>query len=212
MGAVQSVQSSERRGPFGSRPVLVACVALWLVAIGSGLGVLVRYSAAPGMAAVAPTVWPVDSHLGRSPTLPTLVMLVHPKCSCSRASLGELAELMTQAAGRVTAHVLFVKPVDTAADWEQGDLKRRAASIAGVTVTIDGAAREAALFGAKTSGQTMVYDAAGHLLFSGGITAARGHAGNNIGRSNALASVNGGAVDARGTPVFGCSLADDGTP
>src|ERR1044071_7944035 len=108
MGTVESVQSSgDRRGPFGSRPVLVACFALWLVAVGSGRGVLVRYSAAPGMAAGAPALWPADSHLGRSPTLPTLVMLVHPKCSCSRASLGELAEIMTQAAGRGVGPVLF---------------------------------------------------------------------------------------------------------
>ncbi len=139
-------------------------------------------------------------------------MLVHPKCSCSRASLGELSEIMTRAAGRVTAHILFVKPADMGPEWEQGDLQRRAASIAGVNVVVDGAAREAALFGAKTSGQTLVYDVAGRLLFSGGITAARGHAGDNIGRSNALASVDGRAVDAQRTPVFGCALAEDEAP
>ena len=42
---------------------------------------------------------------------------------------------------------------------------------------------EANLFGAATSGQTMVYDPGGRLRFSGGITAARGHYGDNVGVS-----------------------------
>ena len=46
----------------------------------------------------------------------------------------------------------------------------------------DGA--EARRFGAETSGQTLLYDARGALAFSGGITGARGHAGDNAGRAS----------------------------
>jgi hypothetical protein len=213
MHAIDPFQSPSTWGArFRSRAMFVTCIFLWVVAVGVGLGVLFRYSAAPGEAASPPAQWPIESKLRRSTTLPTLVMLVHPHCPCSRASLGELAAIMTRARGQVTAHVLFVKPAGVAADWEQTDLWRRASSIDGVNVTSDNAASEAALFGAKTSGQTVVYDAGGRLLFSGGITAARGHAGDNVGRSNALASVIGGPVATSATPVFGCPLADERTP
>ena len=43
----------------------------------------------------------------------------------------------------------------------------------------------------KTSGQVVVYDAKGALLFSGGITAARGHMGDNAGRDRITALLRG---------------------
>ena len=36
-------------------------------------------------------------------------------------------------------------------------------------------------FGAETSGQTLLYDRDGRLLFSGGTTGSRGHDGDNAG-------------------------------
>jgi hypothetical protein len=65
---------------------------------------------------------------------------------------------------------------------------------------------EARRFGAETSGHTLLFDPNGSLLFSGGITASRGHAGRNAGESAIIAAVNGKRTDRTGTPVFGCSL------
>lgn len=108
-------------------------------------------------------------------------MLVHPRCSCSHASIGELAVLMAQAPMRPQTYVLFLKPGQFPHDWEKSPLWHRAASIPNVTVIRDDDGLEAARFGAATSGQTMLYDANGRLLFSGGITGSRGHAGDNAG-------------------------------
>jgi hypothetical protein len=52
----------------------------------------------------------------------------------------------------------------------------------------------------------ILYDAAGRLRFSGGITAARGHAGDNLGRSAIVELLEGDSPTATATPVFGCSL------
>ena len=104
----------------------------------------------------------------------TLGMSAHPHCPCTRASLGELARLMTQAQGRVTAYVLFVKPPNFSGGWEQTDLWASAAAIPGVTAVRDDGGDESRLFHAATSGQTALYDAAGSLLFSGALRAARG--------------------------------------
>jgi hypothetical protein len=112
---------------------------------------------------------------------------------------------MAQADGRVAAYVLFVKPEGSADDWEQTDLWQSAASIPGVHVLVDDGA-EALRFHAVTSGQTALYDVAGRLLFSGGITASRGHSGDNAGRSAIVSLLNSGEAEQTETAVFGCSL------
>lgn len=181
-------------------------VAAWLGTMGTSMLLVERYKATPGAAATAPDTWPSASHIERAPDRATLVMLVHPRCPCSRASVSELAELMERAGDRLKARVLFLHPAGTAQDWEKTDLWRSAAAIPGVTPVADDDGAEAERFGAKTSGQTLVYDAAGRLVFRGGLTPARGHAGNSVGRDRIARIVLGETrLDA---PVFGCDLHD----
>jgi hypothetical protein len=135
-----------------------------------------------------------------------LVMLAHPRCVCTRASVGELAELMARAHDRPKAYVVFIKPAGTAASWDDTDLQRGAAAIPGVTVVRDEDGVETQRFGAETSGQTLLYDAGGHLIFSGGTTGSRGHPGDNIGRASILALLNREEARRSTTSVFGCSL------
>jgi hypothetical protein len=113
---------------------------------------------------------------------------------------------MTQAQGRVTAYVLFVRPPGFSEGWEQTDLWASAAAIPGVTALRDDGGVEAGRFHAATSGQTALYDAAGNLLFSGGITGARGHAGDNAGRAAVVSLLTTGEAERRDAPVFGCPL------
>jgi hypothetical protein len=188
------------------RLILIATGALWLFMIGTGTGFLWNYEGVPGAAAAAPERWPADSRIPRAPDRATLVMLAHPHCPCTRASVGELSRLMTQAQGRVTAYVLFVKPQGFSTEWEKTDLWASAAAIPGVHVLGDDEGVEAARFHSATSGQTLLYDAEGKLLFSGGITSARGHEGDNAGRT-AIVSLLTTSEDAlTKTSVFGCPL------
>jgi len=184
----------------------IAVLGVWAAAVVTGIVLLSMYSAAPGAGAEPPASWPQGSAIVRSAGLATIVMLAHPQCPCTRASVGELAELMARAQGHATAHVLFLRPSGVGDDWEKTDLWRSAAAIPGVTVSTDEGGVEAARFAAKTSGQTVVYDAAGRLIFHGGITAARGHAGDNPGRTRILALLTRGVSDRSESPVFGCSL------
>jgi hypothetical protein len=133
-------------------------------------------------------------------------MFAHPHCPCTRASLGELERLMAQVPGRLSAHVVFLKPPGTAADWEKTDLWGKAARIPGVSVGADNAGREARRFNAETSGQTLLYDQAGKLRFQGGITLSRGHAGDNPGRSAIEELLREERSNQVKTPVFGCAL------
>jgi hypothetical protein len=180
---------------------------VWIACCGAGLWVLWAWDNQPGAPAQARETWPADTGLARDPGRPTLVMLVHPQCTCSGASLDELAELLARSRPRPKTFVLFLKPEAFADGWEQSDLWAAAARLPGVTVIRDTGGVQAARFGGATSGQTFLYDARGRLQFSGGITAARAHAGENAGRSAVVALVNGAAMPGPArTSVFGCPL------
>jgi len=189
-----------------NRTAWVVCSVLWLAAASAGLAWMAGYANRPGPAAEAPTRWPADSHITRDSSRPTLVMLAHPQCDCTRASLAELAELMARAQRRPKAFVVFIHPPGVSGQWEQTALWRAASQISEVTAVRDDDGLEAKRFGSYTSGQTLLYDAAGRLRFSGGTTIGRGHVGENPGVASLLAILDGSNPHRTTTPVFGCSL------
>ena len=177
----------------------------WAVAVALGVRGLLNYESAPGAVAAVPKTWP-GSQVPPPSARMTLVMLAHPHCPCTRASVSELAEVMARVHGKADAYVLFSKPAASGGDWEDTGLRRSAAAIPGVTVLSDTAGVEARRFGAETSGHTLLYAADGQLLFSGGITASRGHAGDNAGAAAIVSLAQGQTPDRAETFVFGCSL------
>jgi len=182
---------------------------VWFSAAAAGLWVLWAYENQPGASAHALPQWPAGSGLTYDTQRPTLVMLVHPQCVCSRASLAELAEILARARTRPKTYVLFLKPRGFADGWEKTDTWRAAAALPDVTVVRDDEGATAEHFGAVTSGQTFLYDSSGGLAFTGGITGSRGHAGDNAGRASVVALLNRQpSVPAAATSVFGCSLFD----
>jgi hypothetical protein len=202
---------AERRSP--SRTIAWACAfAAWMTATGAALAALTDYASQPGIAARAPTSWPAASRLPRTPGRGTLVMLAHTKCSCSRASLHELARVMGGAGDRIEAIVVFVGPDEGPGLGGVLDLRATARAIPNVRVVEDES--EARLFSAATSGQALLYDAAGALVFRGGLTAARGHEGDSAGGVFVRRFAIGEPADrslssARTTAVYGCALFDD---
>jgi hypothetical protein len=186
--------------------LLGSLAAVWLAGAIFGLYHVWAYDNAPGISANAPDIWPAQTRLARATDRPTLVLLAHPQCSCTRATLGELTEALARARSLPRTYVVFLKPSSMPDGWEKTDLWNTASALPNVTVVADEDGREADRFGAVTSGQTFLYDARGALLFSGGITGARGHAGDNAGRSSIVALLNRAPAGTTSTNVFGCSL------
>jgi hypothetical protein len=189
------------------RPLIwAAAFTLWLGSAGTGLFWLMAYDNTPGAIADAPASWPAESALTRDPAAPTLVMLAHPRCDCTRASLGELEELLARVKVKPRTFVVFIKPGGVGSGWEQSGTWERAQQIPGVTVVRDDDGAEARRFGVHTSGQTLLYDAGGQLLYSGGTTGSRGKSGDNAGRADLVALVDGARRPRATRPVFGCPL------
>jgi hypothetical protein len=179
---------------------------VWAVAVSAGFTLLWRYKSTPAAEdAVPPVRWPTASRIARVAGRSALVMFVHPRCPCTRASVAELGRLMGVLGDRVSAHVRVLRPPDASADWDHTAVWERASAVPGVIVAPDDGG-EAALFNAVTSGQTLLYDATGQLRFNGGLTSARGHEGDSVGRRMILAQVMSGTADRADGPVFGCSL------
>lgn len=191
---------------MGKPWLLSAVVAAWLGSAIAGLIVVWSYENGPGVAARSGSEWPEASALALATDRPTLLLLAHPQCSCTRATLGELAEALARAGSLPKTYVVFLKPSSMPDGWEKTDLWKQAASLPNTIVLRDDDGREAQRFGAATSGQTLLYDANGRLLFSGGITGARGHAGDNAGRASLVALLNRRPHSHASTNVFGCSL------
>ena len=183
-----------------------AIAAVWIAAAAGGLYVVWAYDNAPGLPAKAGPVWPQHTALERATDRPTIVLLAHPLCDCTRATLGELAEALARASVKPKTYVVFLKPSSMPEGWEKSSLWASAEKLPHTTIVRDDDGLEAERFGALTSGQTMVYDAQGSLRFSGGITGARAHEGDNAGRAAVVALLNHLPSKHAATNVFGCSL------
>ncbi len=196
----------------GGRVVaFAAVVAVWLAGTGYGLSRLWVYDGTAGKGARPPGDWPSTAPLPPPQGRPALLLFAHPRCPCSRATLDELEFVLDRADNRADVWAFFFAPAGSEPGWEKTDLWQRAASLPGVTAVRDEGGRCARSFGAHTAGQILLYDAGGRLVFSGGITASRGHRGENRGRDSVLALLTGAGGAAREAPVFGCPLAGPDT-
>jgi hypothetical protein len=189
----------------GTRTLVGVCIA-WALCVSGGFSVLYLYKTRPGANGAPAERWPAATRLTLDPTRPTVIMLAHPHCPCTRASVSELARLLARLDNGVRAHVLFVRPDGVDDDWEDTDLWRSAARIPGVTISVDASGAEAHRFGIETSGHVLLYDPTGKLLFRGGITSARGHEGDSFGQRRIVSLLATRNADRSDAPVFGCAL------
>jgi hypothetical protein len=187
--------------------ILVGCGVLWLLSVGAGARAVWNYQTTAGTPGEPPRRWPRTSAIARPSSTATLLLIAHPHCPCTKASVGELARLMARLPGRLSAHVLVYRPAEFASGWERTEVWAAAERIPGVTVRADVDGAEAARFGAATSGQVLLYDTSGELRFSGGITSTRGHLGESVGQQRIADVLEGRDIGDETSRVFGCALA-----
>jgi hypothetical protein len=194
--------------------IVYAGLGLWVCSLLTMFALVWRYKLAPGDAPEAPEVWPSESKLARSPDRANVVMIAHPQCTCTRASMKELARLADELHGAAKIHVVLVRPEGTDAGYEDGVVADLAAAIPAVDLVVDIDGIEAKRFGAVVSGSTMVYGRDSKLLFRGGLTTARGHEGRGPAHDRIieLVALGGGrAAERVDAPTFGCALSEPQT-
>jgi hypothetical protein len=181
-------------------------VAGWLAATAAGLAGLTVYANRPGSSGNAAAVWPADVLLPRARERATLVVALQPGCACSQATLEQLDRLAGSNPGAVQIVALIATYPEFPAS--QDVLGSKLASLHDVRRVIDPQAALARRFGAVTSGHALLYDVEGHLRFSGGLTRARGHAGDSAGLDFLRAWLeHRRPATGASAPIFGCALA-----
>src|ERR1051325_8825510 len=135
--------------PMGKRhsgPLYSLLAIVWLAVCSAGLWALWGYQYTPGQPALRFPRRLFGNVIKPSAGAGTLLLFVHPRCPCTRASIDSLALIMTQSRGKIAAYALFFKPVSFAEKWERSDLWEEAAAIPGVTVLKDEGGAQAGYF------------------------------------------------------------------
>jgi hypothetical protein len=190
------------------RLITFAAVALWSAAVIAGIQRIWSYQNTPGEQVSVPTTWPGSSLVSIDRERSTVMMFVHPLCSCTRASLIEFREALNVMNRPPAVWIVLLSPQGIVKDWNE-HIAAIAQRIPEATIVTDVEGEAAHRFGASTSGHVVVYDHAGELMFSGGITEGRGHVGENQGRRDLIAALRGGDHDHdHEHPIFGCGLDD----
>ena len=191
------------------RSAILALLCLaWGVTIVAGMYKVTVYSRSPGEAAPQPGQWPRGTTVPLAGDRPTMLLTLHPRCVCSRATLEELARLLAEISSPIRIQALMYLPEAGFDSWSESGLAKQARSIPGLTLLADVKGKEAERFGMSTSGHTALYAPDGRLLFSGGITSARGHVGDNAGHSAIVSILLKRQPATTRTPAFGCSIRD----
>ncbi len=207
---------------------VVVMTILWAMCVSAGIIFFAWYDVRSSQQSVAPRVLPTTSYvLATTTNMPTVAMFLHPRCACSHASLVEFAKLVREFGNRATFRIIFFKPAEKQLSWVEGDnlfAKARvlAANHNNVRVSIDEGGKESERFHAETSGFVVAYDAAGTLLYNGGITGSRGHEGDNAGeavlrdvlqktlndftKSQSVETQHISVIQAAAAPTFGCAI------
>ncbi|NND96604.1 MAG: hypothetical protein HKN47_04665 [Pirellulaceae bacterium] len=181
--------------------------AIWLTVSLCAMTVLWTYESTPGPNAHAPDQWPSTSKLASSDSSKQLLVWLHPRCPCSRATVAQLDRLLVHLPQDVHCQVIITQPPDVASSFVETDLTRSVRSMP-VAVVMDDRQREARRFGVATSGQVLLYGTGGRLEFAGGITAGRGHHGDSAGSLTLrrLLSIADPPPSSDSSSVYGCCL------
>jgi hypothetical protein len=157
------------------------------------------------------TGWPTSSRISRADDRPTLLFFIHPRCPCTRASVAEIERLLAghSLTERQLPAVVVVATIPSQApmEWRDTNTLQRAMHLPNATLFWDYGGEESKLFGAIASGTVMLHRQDGTRTFAGGVTAARGHEGDNVGSERLFeALVDNHSRPLEPTPAFGCRL------
>jgi hypothetical protein len=190
-----------------NRKLQLIGIVMWAFLIALGMAWMGRYANMPGARGPVPAHWPAGTGLVLSRNRLSLLVFIHPQCSCTRATVEELKRLIASPAGEnIDTTILAVLPYSKAAEWRASTTVDAIRNLPRLRLFYDLGGRESRHFGAFTSGYALAYSPDGNLRFAGGMTAARGETGDNTGIRVLALLAQGAKISPTSTPVFGCEL------
>lgn len=195
----------------------LSIIGFWVIGTGFFIKSKIDFSFTPGKSSQFKSDFPMQSTLSVIPSKYNLYVFIHPKCGCSVATLDNLKSLahkQSYLSDLMQIHVILYDPSESPKDWLDSQTVKDIQSWASqypVIVKHDKSLQEFKLFDAQTSGQSFLFDQNRRLVFSGGLTEERGHAGPSSSvnyilsvLSNKQSSTNQRLPAAFTTDTFGC--------
>lgn len=192
-------------GPMMKRSI-TTLISLWGILLIAGSYFIIGYELTPGESGSVVPNLPDHPVIDDGDGLPTLLVFAHPRCPCTTATIRQLERLLAECGDGIATTVIFLQPANQPENWSKTPLWEAATQIPSVKVRPDFAGQLARQLKVYTSGTAILFDQSGRLIFQGGITASRGHEGDNFGADSIRSFVQSGGSPRRSTPVFGCSL------
>jgi hypothetical protein len=186
-------------------------IFLWIASLTGGFYTLLRYDSTSGAQAAAHAIIPPQFSAIDVPNARQthqFIIFFHPKCSCSMASARELERIVKGISDEVRVTAVFYRPKGVEEDWENTNLRDFVQAIPKVRIVDDPEGTMTEAFGVETSGQVLLYDPQGRLLFEGGITPSRGHEGDSVGKEIILTGLKTQLFEKHSSLVFGCHILD----
>lgn len=205
-----SSETKTATGKLGQANVFFL-LSIWLIVVCSGIFYLIEYSYTTNShAELGNQQWPSTSTIENAAGQNHILIFLHPKCSCSHATLNELQKITSFAnTDNTSISTIFYRPNSQSNEWTYTKLWAEAGTIPGATRLIDIDGTESKLFGATTSGHVIFFDAKGVRRYNGGITSARAHEGDNLGATSLKKLIQGRQINHLRLPVFGCQLCEE---
>jgi hypothetical protein len=183
---------------------LMIFAAIWTVIFFVSWSLFYSFSTTAGKHTVMMR-WPASEALPLLHDKPNILIFLHPKCSCSVASIAEFRRLVDSLSGRVHVRAILMKyqqvrskeiPEGFASLFEIPEIK--------ISRDDDGIISKS--LGALTSGIVYLIDEEGLVVYQGGLTASRGHGGITAGSEFIRAWVTKRDDKTFMQKVFGCHL------
>jgi hypothetical protein len=189
---------------------LILALIVWIVAAVAGWYGISAYGFTSDPQATTEIVpqWPSDSAIDRAADRATLVLFLHPKCPCSRATVTELERLRVLVPNEALPDIRVVASAPRAMGdlWWSSSLLDRSARLPNAHLVRDSGGVETMLFGTRISGTVLLFDATGKRLYAGGVTMARGHAGDNVGLQAITHLLQNHRAVVSPVPPLGCEM------
>jgi hypothetical protein len=195
-----------RAGRLSPKFTQMSVLAVWTVVMSAGFFALFAYEFKAADASAGGDTWPDTTGVLHSKNKTTLLFFAHAKCPCTAASVAELNRLLSAYGNQFDTTAVLVVPDGAGKDWENTAVAAAIRRLPDTVVIVDRSGAVARAFGARTSGETMVFGKNKALLFRGGVTASRGHEGSNQGIAALKEIASTRETSTVQFPVFGCAL------
>ncbi len=187
--------------------------AAWAIAVIVVWVSVAHYEFATSEASVrdATTSWPSNTSLELAKDRPSLFLFMHPRCSCTNATIRELNRMLVggeiSASKRPDVTVVVSLPSHASDKWRETATLKAASHLPQSRIVWDNDGAETSRFQVATSGFVMLYNQHEQQLFAGGVTISRGHEGASTGIDRLTSLLNQRSTTRlESTPVFGCQL------